>query len=359
MSSLGGERQHVDPVRPTADCTRSRTNRLWIRTGQSAAMYNMFNNKPASVILLSVLLLGVLYMYIYQSSRAVSFEQQVMATYGRSAEVHVETHGLHLVAPDHLQYQQPSIVKGIYKAKNITVAATVFAVGKYIMFLKNFLETAEQHFFVGFNVHIYVFTDRPGEVPQVKMAAGRQLTVRSVPSSNRWQEISAGRMEIIQVLIEEELRNHVDYIFCLDVDCQFHGQWGTESLGNLLTVIHPGYYLDDRSKFPYERRPQSRAYIASGEGDFYYCAAVFGGLIEEVHLLTKTCRANFEADAKEGIEAAWQDESHLNRYMWINKPTKLLSPEYLWQDFKPQNPEIHIIRFSAVIKNYTEIRPNV
>nr|XP_046271866.1 globoside alpha-1,3-N-acetylgalactosaminyltransferase 1-like isoform X3 [Scatophagus argus] len=341
MSSLGGERQHVDPVRPTADCTRSRTNRLWIRTGQSAAMYNMFNNKPASVILLSVLLLGVLYMYIYQSSRAVSFEQQVMATYGRSAEVHVETHGLHLVAPDHLQYQQPSIVKG------------------YIMFLKNFLETAEQHFFVGFNVHIYVFTDRPGEVPQVKMAAGRQLTVRSVPSSNRWQEISAGRMEIIQVLIEEELRNHVDYIFCLDVDCQFHGQWGTESLGNLLTVIHPGYYLDDRSKFPYERRPQSRAYIASGEGDFYYCAAVFGGLIEEVHLLTKTCRANFEADAKEGIEAAWQDESHLNRYMWINKPTKLLSPEYLWQDFKPQNPEIHIIRFSAVIKNYTEIRPNV
>lgn len=46
---------------------------------------------------------------------------------------------------------------------------------RYIRFLKDFLETAEQHFFVGFNVNIYVFTDRPTEVPQIKMAAGRQV----------------------------------------------------------------------------------------------------------------------------------------------------------------------------------------
>lgn len=46
------------------------------------------------------------------------------------------------------------------------------------------------------------------------------------------------------------------------------------------------------------------------------------------------------------------------RYMWINKPSKVLSPEYLWQDFKPINPEVHIIRFSGVTKNYAEIRPN-
>lgn len=149
--------------------------------------------------------------------------------------------------------------------------------------------------------------------------------------------------------------------------------------------LSAGYYWDDRSKFPYERRPESRAYIADGEGDFYYCGGAFGGLLQEVHLLAKTCRANFEADAEEDIEAAWQEESHLNRceglllgqemvcyiitdaalpclvmfrYMWINKPTKVLSPEYLWQDFKPRNPEVHIIRFSGVVKNYAEIRPN-
>lgn len=43
------------------------------------------------------------------------------------------------------------------------------------MFLKDFLETAEQHFFVGFRVHMYVFTDQPDSVPQIKMAADRQV----------------------------------------------------------------------------------------------------------------------------------------------------------------------------------------
>ncbi|KAF7218074.1 3-N-acetylgalactosaminyltransferase 1-like [Nothobranchius furzeri] len=250
------------------------------------------------------------------------------------------------------------LLDSIYMKKNISVVATVFAVGKYIMFLKDFLETAEQFFFVGFRVSIYVFTDRPNDVPHVKMAEGRQLNVLPVPSSNRWQEISARRMELIQKLIEEKLINKADYIFCLDVDSKFHGRWGTESLGGLVAVIHPGYYRDDRSRFPYERRPISRAFVAPGDGDFYYCGGAFGGLIQEVHQLAKTCRKNFEDDAKEGIEAAWQEESHLNRYMWTNKPSKILSPEYLWQDFKARNPEIKIIRFSGVVKNYAAIRPN-
>ncbi|XP_051249615.1 globoside alpha-1,3-N-acetylgalactosaminyltransferase 1 isoform X2 [Dicentrarchus labrax] len=343
------------------------------------------NGKTLTLILLSALLLGVLYCYISQSYRVVSLGSvwEEITADGRS-EVHIESH--HLVAPDSLQYKQPSIVSGrtdvvavtpwlapvvwegtfnpvlldsIYKPQNISIAVTVFAVGKYVMFLKDFLETAEQHFFIGFNVHVYVFTDQPTKVPQVKMAAGRQLTVCSVPSSKRWQEISARRMELIQTLIEEKLQNRNDFIFCLDVDSKFHGRWGTESLSGLVAVIHPGYYRDDRSRFPYERRPESRAYVGPGQGDFYYCGGAFGGLLQEVHQLAKTCRSNFEADAKEGIEAAWQEESHLNRYMWINKPSKVLSPEYLWQDFKPRNPEVYIVRFSGVVKNYAEIRPNV
>ena len=47
-------------------------------------------------------------------------------------------------------------------------------------------------------------------------------------------------MELIQTLIEEKLRNNVDYIFCLDVDSKFHGHWGAETLGHLVAVIHPG-----------------------------------------------------------------------------------------------------------------------
>ncbi|KAM4717146.1 globoside alpha-1,3-N-acetylgalactosaminyltransferase 1-like isoform 2-T2 [Anableps anableps] len=325
----------------------------------------MMNLKFVAVVALVVLVLGVMYVYldpVYRfkegfcdSSKVRLKYPQPSITKGRTDVVSVTPWLAPVVWEGTFN---PVLLDVIYQQRNISVAATVFAVGKYIRFLKDFLETAEEHFFVGFKVKVYVFTDRPNEVPKVKMAAGRELVVRSVPSSNRWQEISARRMEIIQNLIEETLKNDVDYIFCLDVDSKFRNRWGTESLGDLVAVIHPGYYRDDRSKFPYERRPTSRAYVAPGEGDFYYCGGAFGGLITEVHQLAQTCRKNFEDDAKEGIEAAWQEESHLNRYMWINKPSKVLSPEYLWQDFKPINPEIRTIRFSGIIKNYKDIRPN-
>lgn len=341
------------------------------------------NMKTASAVLFLLVLVGVLYGYVAQSNRFLCTEKPTPA--GRSSDVFTKRNEIPLRTHEHLRYKQPSLVSGrtdvvtvtpwlapvvwegtfepellnsIYKHKNISIAATVFAVGKYIRFLKDFLETAELHFFVGFKVHIYVFTDRPTEMPKVQMAAGRQLTVRSVPGAKRWQEISARRMELIQVLIEETLFNGTDFIFCLDVDSKFHGHWGVETLGSLVAVIHPGYYKTERGRLPYERRPASRAYVAHGMGDFYYCGGAFGGDLHEVHLLTKKCRENFEADAKEGIEAEWQEESHLNRYMWTNKPSKVLSPEFLWQDFKPREKEIYIVRFSGVIKNYAEIRPN-
>ncbi|XP_047428396.1 globoside alpha-1,3-N-acetylgalactosaminyltransferase 1-like isoform X2 [Mugil cephalus] len=252
----------------------------------------------------------------------------------------------------------PLLIENIYKPKNISIAVTVFAVGKYIRFLKDFLETAEKYFFVGYKVHVYVYTDQPNDVPKVKMGPNRQVTVRLVPNAKRWQEITSRRLNLIEMLIEEKLRGNTDYIFCLDVDCKFHGPWGPESLGELFGAIHPGYYQDDRKDFPYERRPISRAYLAPGVGDFYYGAAVFGGSLDEVVRLAQVCSQNFDADTRDGIEAAWQEESHLNKYFWVNKPTKVLSPEYLWQDFKPINPEIHVMRFSGIIKNYKEIRPN-
>ncbi|XP_071187601.1 globoside alpha-1,3-N-acetylgalactosaminyltransferase 1-like isoform X2 [Salvelinus alpinus] len=291
-----------------------------------------------------------------------------------------------IVSPERLLYKQPSVLVGrtdvmavtpwlapivwqgtfdpdlvdiIYKSMNLTIATTVFAVGKYVRFLRDFLETAEKYFLVDFNVRYYVFTDRPDNVPSVTMSQGRHLSVIQVPGSNRWQEISARRMEIIQTAIERQISREADYIFCLDVDSKFHARWGAESLGRLVAVIHPELYNQPRDRFSYERRPASTAYIPMDEGDYYYAGAVFGGFVEDVYTLTKVCRKQLEKDARNSIEAAWQEESHLNRYLLYNKPSKLLSPEYLWQDFHGKTKEIKVIRFSGIIKNYAEIRPNV
>ena len=254
-----------------------------------------------------------------------------------------------------------ALLDAIHGPRNITVATTVFAVGKYVRFLRDFLETAERHYFVGSNVRLryYVFTDQPDKVPSVEMGVGRELLIRSVPARDRWQDISAGRMKYIQALIESELLGHADYIFCLDVDDKFHAHWGTETLGQLVAVLHPWFYTTKRESFTYERSSASTAYMAPDEGDYYYQAAVFGGELGPVHHLVSTCFHNWELDKLRGIEAVWQDESHFNRYLWLHKPSKVLSPEYLWQDARPTLPEIKIKRFSSVSKDYAEVRPNV
>ncbi|KAG9340342.1 hypothetical protein JZ751_021454 [Albula glossodonta] len=244
----------------------------------------------------------------------------------------------------------PVIIDNMYKPLDLTIATTVFA-------------TAEYHYMSGLKVHYYIFTDQPKDVDllltEVRFAAGRVATVIPVPKYKRWQEISLRRMETIQKTIEEQIGQEADYIYCLDVDMKFHYRWGPEVLGSLVAAIHPWYYYFPREKFSYERRPASRAYIPEDQGDFYYMAAVFGGTIKEVHTLTKKCSENLNLDKGQGLEAIWQEESHLNWYLLHHKPTKLLSPEYLWDDLKRGQPrEIQHVRFSAVIKNKMEVREN-
>ncbi|XP_043101977.1 globoside alpha-1,3-N-acetylgalactosaminyltransferase 1-like isoform X1 [Puntigrus tetrazona] len=253
----------------------------------------------------------------------------------------------------------PTLIDSIYKQHNLTIATTVFALGKYTRFIKDFLESAEQHYFVGFRVHFYLFTDQPESVPEVKMGENRTLKIQKVQTLNRWQDISMSRMEKLEKLIEEELANEADYIFCLDIDAKFYGRWGAETLGRLVGVIHPWLYNVPRNQFTYERRPESKAFIAADEGDYYYAGAAFGGTLEEVHHLTKTCREQLSIDAANSIEAAWQEESHLNKYFLLNKPSKLLSPEYMWRDINVKVDPIKIVRFTNVPKNYAEVRPNV
>uniref|UniRef100_F7CT04 ABO, alpha 1-3-N-acetylgalactosaminyltransferase and alpha 1-3-galactosyltransferase n=1 Tax=Equus caballus TaxID=9796 RepID=F7CT04_HORSE len=244
-----------------------------------------------------------------------------------------------------------------FRLQNATIGITVFAIKKYVVFLKLFLETAEQHFMVGHRVNYYVFTDRPADVPHVPLGEGRQMVVLEVPASARWQDVSMRRMEMISSFCEQRFLREVDFLVCADVDMKFRDHVGVEILSQLFGTLHPGYYRASREAFPYERRPQSQAHIPRDQGDFYYMGAFFGGSVSEVYRLTKACHQAIVADRANGIEAVWHDESHLNRYLLDHKPTKVLSPEYMWDEKLLGWPAImRKLRYVAVPKNHREIR---
>lgn len=163
------------------------------------------------------------------------------------------------------------------------------------------------------------------------------------------------RMEAINKHIAKTSHQEVDYFFCLDIDMVFYNAWGPETLGDTVEAIHPGYFNAPQSQFPYERS-SSAAYLPDEEGDFCYGGAVFGGLVKKVYEFIEICHMTILTDKANGVMAAWQEGSHLNRHFLSHKHPKVLSAEYLWDDRKPKPPEIHLIHFSTVDKNYNEIR---
>ncbi|KAK5935146.1 hypothetical protein CgunFtcFv8_020532 [Champsocephalus gunnari] len=74
-----------------------------------------------------------------------------------------------------------------------------------------------------------------------------------------------------------------------------------------------------------------------------------GGYLEDVYKLVRYCYKQSEEDAKNKIEAIWQEESHLNKYLLYNKPAKVLSPEYLWSDYDGIPEDIQVVRISQLI----------
>ncbi|GAB1288948.1 Alpha-1,3-galactosyltransferase 2 [Apodemus speciosus] len=251
----------------------------------------------------------------------------------------------------------PHVAEQKARRQNLTIGLTVFAVGRYLeKYLEHFLVSAEQHFMVGQNVVYYVFTDRPEAVPYVALGQARLLRVKPVQPERRWQDVSMARMPTIHEALGGQLGQEADYVFCLDVDQYFTGNFGPEVLGDLVAQLHAWHYRWPRWLLPYERNKRSVAALSLGEGDFYYHAAVFGGSVAGLLKLTAHCAISQQLDRERGIEARWHDESHLNKFFWLNKPSKLLSPEFCWAEEIEGKTEVHHPRLLWAPKEYTLVR---
>ncbi|XP_034729555.1 N-acetyllactosaminide alpha-1,3-galactosyltransferase-like [Etheostoma cragini] len=218
----------------------------------------------------------------------------------------------------------------LYDRKHIqnqsAVALTVFAVGRYFAYLKTFLTSAERHFMLGLKVTYYVFTDQPEKIPPVNLGPLRSLKVVLVKKYSTWHDVSMMRMKTISDTIESEIRHHCNYVFCFHVDQQFKGRFGSEALGDSVALLHAGFFKTPKEGCTYDRNPKSTAFMRNG--DYYYNAAVFGGLWENVQNLADCCFLDVMKDKLNDVEAQWHDESHLNKYFWLHKPSRLLSPKY-------------------------------
>ena len=209
------------------------------------------------------------------------------------------------------------------------VAILYIALGRYITFWKKFYESCEKYL-SPCEKHYFVWTDNSN----FDYSKNKNVTV--IPAQKRgWPYDTLLRFEMF--LQQESALKKFDYIFFFNANMEFVNAVDLAEItprewhDGLVAGLHPGHcgdtYADQPDRFPYERRPESTAYIPYGAGKDYVCGAFNGGTSAAFLKMCHTLAKNIQTDLKHDLVARVDDESHLNAYL-INKKYLLCGRAY-------------------------------
>ena len=121
-----------------------------------------------------------------------------------------------------------------------------------------------------------------------------------------------------------------DYAFYVDIDAIFVNPVGEEIFSSGITAtLHHGF-VGKPAAGALEHNSKSAAYLP--DATTYYCGGFNGGTSKAYLDMAKWIRSSVDYDAKQNITAVWHDESHLNKYLSIHPPAKVLGSEYCYPE---------------------------
>ncbi len=208
---------------------------------------------------------------------------------------------------------------------NKVIGILYVATGKYTFFWKDFFESAEKNLFEGQTKKYFVFTDQP----EFFSGYGDSVIALKIPHL-QWPYPTLFRYKYF--LQYAEVLSSCDYLFFFNSNMIILRKVGNDILpsGNqkLVVLKHPGYFRSGKRRFPYERNPNSTAYIPHGKGRYYFAGGLHGGYTVDFLEMAKVIQSNVEADEHKDLIAVWHDESHLNKYMLEFDEKLILGPRY-------------------------------
>lgn len=223
-----------------------------------------------------------------------------------------------------------------------TIGLLVVGTNKYVKFTYPLWESAKRHFMPGHDVTMFVFTNQP-DIPAGAVRIEQEHLPWPGPTLKRYKMFHEAREQL----------SKMDYLFYSDADMLFVDTVGDEALGDLVATVHPGFYDKPRHMYTYERRPESAAYMAPSDGFAYFAGGFNGGKSANFLRMCDILNRGINEDEAKGITAIWHDESHMNRYMFHNMPTNVLTPSYCY----PESANIPFRkRLLALDKNHQEMR---
>ncbi len=204
----------------------------------------------------------------------------------------------------------------------------------YWEFIRPMIEGARQFFLPGHKTDFFIWSDMPTEVNYGATVFQTEPVAWPYPTLLRYNLF----------LQQEEILKEYDYVFYCDVDMRFVGVVGDEILGNGWTAAqHPMYAFKKQYFPPYEPNPNSTAYIPrpgriindNGSPRFeplYYAGGFQGGTAKVFLEGCKAMKKMIDRDLANNYIPIWNEESTMNRWLYDNPPSIVLSPSYIYPD---------------------------
>lgn len=193
------------------------------------------------------------------------------------------------------------------------------ATGRYSIFIPKLVESGLKNFLPDEDVDFITFTDSD-EYEHI------QSKLRVIKHEKMgWPYDTLKRFHLLKS-IEDKIDS--DYIFYGNANMIFNQLVLKDEVfksdPDMLAVIHPCFYNSPKNSFPYERNPESTAFVDFGEeGEHYYQGCFFGGKKIPFMKMISKLMVNVDKDLEKGIIAEWWDESHMNKFFIENPPQPL------------------------------------
>jgi hypothetical protein len=204
---------------------------------------------------------------------------------------------------------------------------------KYAALWKDFYASSEKFFLPNSKKYYFVFTDEDDVIGKY-----HNVYVYHQESLGNWVQNAMFRF---QAFLDHQKDFEIcDYVYFFNANILFKRKVHvkefipTEKDGYLLALAPTLYRGHHKDTWPYERRPESQAFIPYGQGNYYFQSAIFGGRFKEFATLCKTCYDWIQIDAKNNVIARIVDESHVNKYL-LDKKVKALNSNYGRWEVKP------------------------
>ncbi|XP_040591626.1 N-acetyllactosaminide alpha-1,3-galactosyltransferase-like 1 isoform X1 [Mesocricetus auratus] len=230
-----------------------------------------------------------------------------------------------------------------YKRLNITIGLAVLVTGNFTrQYLKHFIKSADKYFMVGYNVVFYILMDNVYRLPYLELGPRRSFKTFFLSDRDYYQDPILRSMKNMESKIIRHIQYEVNFLFTMTSNQIFKKDFGVETLGQSVAQLHSWWYFKTPKDFPYERRVKSAAFIPFGQGDFYYHSGIIGGTPSNVLTFITQYLKGIADDRTNELDSTY--ERYLNKYFLINKPTRVLSPEYNWNPKFKTPPQIKHIK---------------